>query len=329
MLESLLTVAGHNLPSIPEYNITRLNFRDVAIPPDGKSGVAADVSLSLFNNYPVDFAVPPLGFDILVQGCGKDEPYIRLADATTAAINVRPYSDVHVDVGGVVREVPETLVRACPDSHNSPLDLLLGDYIKGNDATIYVRGSNSPSPDTPDWMSKLTSSVTVPVPFPGHSFDKVIRSFSLNDTHFTMPDYFAEPGSDAANPQISGNIIVIAGLPEEMNFGINVSRVRATADVYYKGNKLGVLDIKKWQAAESERIEPQDIKITSSIKKRPLNITNQEVFAEILSTLFLGDEAVTLKIDALVSVEVQTGLGPFQIKNLSASGDFEIPRNAL
>jgi len=37
------------------------------------------------------------------------------------------------------------------------------------------------------------SSITVPVPFPGRSFENLIRSFSLLDVHFKLPDPTAEP----------------------------------------------------------------------------------------------------------------------------------------
>ena len=322
--------SGNELPAIPEYNITRLNFREVPISTTGRRGMAADVSLSVVNSYPVKLEIPPLGFDILVPACAVNDPYIRLADATTDAINIEPYSDVRVDVGGIIRELPQTLVKTCPHSHSSPLDLLLGDYIHGNDTTIFVRGSNAPNGDTPEWITKIISSVTVPVPFPGHTFDNLIKNFSLTDTDFSFPDPFARPGTDDSNPQISGTIVVIAGLPKEMNFGMNVTRVRATADVFYQGDKLGVLNLKKWQTAESERIQPKDgqdaaIKIESRIKDAPLNITDNDVLSEVIQAMFLG-ESIKLKIVALVDVEVSTVLGKLVIKDMPAEGVVPVKR---
>jgi hypothetical protein len=293
--------------------------------------MAADVSLSVVNSYPIKLTIPPLGFNILVPNCGADDPYIRLADATTAPVNVEPYSDVVVDVGGIVRELPQNLVQTCPHSGSSPLDLLLGDYIHGHDTTIFVQGSNPPDSDTPDWITKIISSVTVPVPFPGRTFDGLIRNFSLTDTHFSLPDPWAEPGSDESNPQISANIVVIAGLPKEMNFGINVTRVRANADVFYKGEKLGVLNLLKWQPAESERIEPENgeeamLKIQSQIEDVPLNITDNDVFTDVLQELLFGGNTVMLKIESLVDVEVSTVLGKLVIKDMPAEGVVPVKR---
>jgi len=303
---------------MPQYNITRLNFREVQIPSAGR-GMAADVSLSVTNDYPISLEIPALGFDILVPNCVSDEPYILLADAITDSVVLHPYSDVKVDVGGVIRQLPDTLTTTCPNSDSSPLDLLLGDYIHGQDTTLFVRGSNAPAGDTPEWITKIMSSVTVPVPFPSHTFDNLVQNFSLTDVHFGLPDPLAEPGTPESNPSISGNIEVLAALPKEMNFGINVSRVRANADVFYKGKKLGVLELKKWQAANSTETTEDgipSIKIMSQIKDAPLNITDEDVFDDVVQALFFGGRSVMLKVKALVDVEVGTVLGEFIIRDV-------------
>lgn len=291
--------------------------------------MAADVSLSLVNSYPIALTIPPLSFDILVPNCNIDGPLIRLADAITGAIQVRPYSDVGVDVGGIVRELPKPLTHACPGpgEPSTPLDLLLGKYIHGNDTTVYVRGSSTPSPDTPDWISALISSVTVPVPFPGHSFDKLIKNFTLTDTKFKFPGIFTNPDE---SPTISGNIGVIAGLPKEMNFGINVTGVKAKSEVYYKKQKLGNLDLDKWQPAESERLEPTDegnamLKIQSKITEAPLDITDDTVLQDILAQYFIGGP-INLHIVALVDVQISTVLGDLEVKRLPAEGVFPVKR---
>ncbi|KAH6674519.1 hypothetical protein B0J14DRAFT_590155 [Halenospora varia] len=320
-----LVFEGDDLPAIPKYNITRLNFQEVPISPDGHKGMGADVSLSLINNYPVKFTIPSLEFDILVPGCGVDDSYIRLAEATTATVAVEPKAEVEVDVRGVVRELPEALNRTCPKSHSSPLDLLLGKYIHGEDTTVFVRGSSSPKGDTPQWITQIISSVTVPVPFPGHTFDNVIKNFSLTDTHFSLPDPLADPDSDEANPQISGQIVVIASLPKEMNFSINVTQVKANATVKYNDKKLGILDLQNWQKAQSERIEPKKgengtIKIQSRIENAPLRITDDEVFSDVIQEMLFGDSTILLQIEALVDVEVSTVLGGLVIKAMPADG---------
>jgi hypothetical protein len=325
-----LVFEGNDLPALPHYNITRLNFHEVPISTSGRRGMAADVSLSLINSYPVKFEIPPLGFDILVPNCGSKEPYIRLADATTGVIKIEPHSDVTVNVGGIVRELPKSLLQACPNSKSSPLDLLLGDYLHGNDTTIYVRGSNSPDVNTPAWITDLISSVIVPVPFPGHTFNDVIKNFSLTDTEFTLPDPFAQPGDEGSDPLISGTIVVTAALPNEMNFGINVTGVMARADVDYKGKKLGELNLKDFQPATSKRIEAQDgepaaLEIKSRITDAPLLITDNDVFTDVVSAMLFGN-GVKLQIKALVDAKISTVLGELIVKDLPAAGVVPVKR---
>lgn len=322
--------AGSEIPLMPQYNITKLNFHEVALP-NTERGMEADVSLVLANEYPFTFAVPPLGFDILVQGCSPEEPYIRLADATTEQILVEPKEDVKVQVGGFIQQIPETLLATCPQTEKSPLDALLGDYIRGDDTTIFVRGSNAPSGNTPDWVTNLIKSVTLPVPFPGKTFEGMIRNFSLADVHFSLPDPFASPDEPGASPRISAIVKAIVGLPKEMNFPIEVPRVRADADVFYHKKKLGRLDLNRWQRANSTRIEAHGeteagLAVDSVVKNAPLKITDDDVFSQLVSDMVFGGKKVVLGIKANVDVETETALGKFVVRDIPAEGKVSIKR---
>lgn len=321
---------GSEIPSMPQYNITKLNIHEVGLP-NAERGMEADVSLVLTNEYPFTFAVPPLGFDILVQGCSPEEPYIRLADATTDQILVEPREDVKVQVGGFIQQIPESMLATCPQTEKSPLDALLGDYIRGDDTTIFVRGSNAPSGDTPDWVTNLIKSVTLPVPFPGKTFEGMIRNFSLADVHFSLPDPFASPDEPGASPRISATVKAIVGLPKEMNFPIEVPRVRADADVFYHKKKLGRLDLNKWQRANSTRIEAHGemeagLAVDSVVKNAPLKITDDDVFSELVSDMVFGGKKVVLGIKANVDVETETALGKFVVRDIPAEGKVPVKR---
>lgn len=323
-------IIAQDLPAIPKYEITKLNIHEVELPA-GERGMAADVSLALSNDYPVRFTVPPLGFDILVQGCSTDQPYLRLADATTTEIQVQPKKDVEVQVGGFLQELPKSLLATCPQTQKSPLDALLGDYIRGEETTIYVRGSSSPPRGTPAWVTALIQSVTVPVPFPGKSFENLLRNFSLTDVHFTLPDPFARPGKPEASPRISATVKALVGLPKEMNFPIDVSRVRADADVYYHDKKLGRLDLNKWQKANTTRIEAHDdieagLAVESIVKKAPLKVTDNDVFTDVVEDLIFGGKPVVLGVKADVDVETETALGKFVVRDIPAEGKVFVKR---
>ena len=287
--------------------------------------MAADVSIAGFNKFPVTFEVPPLGFDILVPGCTPNAPFLLLANATTNVIEIKPDTSVTVDVEGVIRQISETLTTECPDSQNSPLDMILGNYMSGMQTTFFVRGAKSPIGDTPTWITELINGVIVPVPFIGHSFDNLIQNFSMADVHFGMPNPLADPDSPDAQPKISATIEVTANLPKEMNFPVDVSRVRARSDVFYMGGKLGVLDLHKWQHAESTRVpahggSPPGIIVTSIVKNAPLKITNNEVFQELVQALLFGGKGMILDVKANVDVETLTALGQFVVRDIPAEG---------
>ncbi|KAF2720834.1 hypothetical protein K431DRAFT_285532 [Polychaeton citri CBS 116435] len=317
-----LLFANKDIPDIPAYKIKKLNVHDAELP-TGR-GMAAEVSLAVQNDYPVNFNVPPLEFTILVDNCLKSDPPIVVASAITHELNIYPKQDVEVNVTGIVRQLPDTLTQACPGSSSSPLDALLGNYIHGKTNTIYVRGSNSPSIDTPEWISDLLSSVTVPVPLPGKTFGHLIRNFSLENTHFSLPSPFADEDDPEAQPRISADVKAIVALPGEMNFDLSVSRVRAAADVYYHKKKLGYLDLKRWQAANSTRIddspEGPEMAVASRVEDAPLYITDSDVFSDLIEAMLFGGKGVVLGIKADVDVEVKTALGELVVRKIPAEG---------
>ena len=320
--------ANKDIPTMPGYDIRKLNVHDA----EGRA-MEADVSLLVANDYPVDFMVPSLGFDILVGGCLESDPYIQVAGALTEKIHVQPKEDIELNVTGTVRKLPNVLTQDCPGSNKSPLDVLLGNYMRGKENTAYVRGSTSPSEDTPKWVNDLISDIVVPVPLPGRTGGHLIRNFSLADTHFNLPDPFANPNTPESNPRISAKVRALVALPEEMNFNISANRVRADATVYYKGSKLGTLDLHKWQQASSKRIEGTkdegpSLLVQSLVEKAPLNITDDDVFTEVIQDLMFGGKSVIMTIKADVDVEVETALGEFKVRRLPAEGQVPVKRRS-
>ena len=297
---------------------------------NGERSMAANVSLDVTNDYPISFIIPPLGFEILVQDCEPNEPYIHFADAMTDDIEVRAEEDVQVQVVGLVKELPDMVTRACPETQKSPLDALVGDYIRGDETTVYVRGSTSPS-HTPEWIGDLISSVTVPVPFPGKTFGSLIRNFTLADVHFGLPSPFADPKTPESRPRISATVKALVGLPKEMNFPIAVDHVRARSDIYFHEKKLGNLDLSKWQKANSTQIEAHGdvqagLAVDSIVKNAPLEITDDSVFADVVQALLFGQKPVVLGVKADVDVETETALGKFVIRDIPAQGKVFVKR---
>ncbi|GAB1313036.1 regulator of (H+)-ATPase in vacuolar membrane [Madurella fahalii] len=324
-----LTLEANKLPRLPEYNITRLNFKEKPVPGGERKAMAAEVSITVFNSHPVSADIPKFGFDILVPGCSPIDPSILVASATTSPIAVRPHANVVVDAHGLVTEMPESLTNVCPNSDSSPLDMLFKKYLGGESATMLVRGQKEQAGDTPGWLAQILSSVTVPVPFPGRSFDNLLRSFNLTDVHFQLPDPSAEPDDPSSNPRVSGTILVLAGLPSEMNFSLNVTSVRANADVFYQGDKLGELNLNEWQKANSTQLPATEgheatLQIQSRINDAPLNVTDADVLTDVIQALIFGSKQIVLGIKALVDVKVRTVLGELVVKGVPAAGKIPV-----
>jgi Protein of unknown function (DUF3712) len=318
----LTSRAAHDLPAFPELDIDALRF-DERGPPGKPEGMAAMASISVMNDYPVKFDMPPLRFDILVPNCLPDQEYLLLGDAKTDTAFVRPKQFVTLNVTGLIQELPKKLTTACPTSNTSPLDAILADYLQGKDTTIFVSGGTHQESSTPDWMTDLIKGTTVRLPLPGHPFDNLIRNFSLADVHFTLPDPWAEPDSPDSQPKISAVVKALVALPKDMNFNVNVDRVRADADIFYKGEKLGELDLHKWQKATTSKVKDNDksgLLIQSKVVEAPLNITNDDAFTDLVRSLIFGGKGTELGIKANVDVNTKTALGEFMIRKLPAEG---------
>jgi len=322
-----MTFAKGDAPAIPRYDIESLAFMDAK-----GAGMEADVSLSVENKYPIDIELPSVGFEILMQDCKDDDPYISVATAATSAMHVRPKEDLEVDVEGFIRRLPPPLTKDCPGSDLSPLDIFLGRYIRGKENKVYVRGAQAQK-DLPQWVTDLTKDILVPLPLPGKSMGHLIKNFSLTDTNFNLPDPFSNPNKPESNPRISARIKALIAIPEEMNFNITTNRIRADADVFYQGEKLGNLDLHKWQPANSTRVGATDdegpiLIVESSVDKAPLNITDEQVFADVIQNLVFGGKAVNLQIKAEVDVQVETALGELKLTRIPAEGQVPVKRRS-
>ncbi|TDZ31152.1 hypothetical protein C8035_v005197 [Colletotrichum spinosum] len=328
-VSEILTFEANQIPTLPTYNISRLNFRDVPDSDGNGTAVGVDVAVTAFNTFPVSLDVPQLGFQVLVPNCNAVDPYILVADAVTEPLTIKPQTEVTANVSAVIRELPKDLTRVCPNSKSSPLDKFLDQYMHGEAATVYVRGRKVPGSETPDWVGDILSEIMVPVPFPGQGFDNLIKSFSLTDVNFQLPDPMSDPDDEDGSPKVSGTVQVLAGLPKEMNFDINVTNMRATADVMYQHKKLGELNLDKWQPANSTKTEGTEkeeplLKITSRVVDAPLNITDGDVLTDVMQKLLFGGKEVTLDVKASVAIKVNTALGNLVLKDIPAEGKIPV-----
>ncbi|KAL5342567.1 hypothetical protein BJX70DRAFT_294020 [Aspergillus crustosus] len=315
-----------DFPSIPDPEITHLNVHD-ADSPDDEGAMAIDVSLSVKPDSPFSLRIPPLGFRVLVDNCSPHDPYISVADVVTKEIAVTPGYSAVVNVSGIIRGLPDELTTNCPGQKKSPLDSLLANYIHGLQTTIYVRGADLPSLDTPKWMTDILKKVTVPLPFTGHALDNLVKNFTMSDVHFTLPNPMVEPDSPESQPTVSALVKVLIGLPEQVDFDLNVPRVRAKADVYYQESKFGVLKLKEWQPANSTLIQDEistALLVDFAMIKAPLEVTDEDVLTDVLSALIFEGRPVKLTLSANVDAEISTGLGKIAVRGIPADGKLTV-----
>ncbi|KAK4867493.1 hypothetical protein LT330_001003 [Penicillium expansum] len=319
VLTDNIIIEEHDFPALPTINILKLNVHDA-----NSGDMAVDVLLSSLIDSPVALTVPALGFDILVPNCSPGDPYILVANAKTSAVDVYPGQETAVGVDGLIQQLPDELTSTCPGREGSPLDFLVSSFMQGLETTIYVRGSDAPLPSTPAWLVNLLRSVTVPLPFTGHALDNLVKNFTMSDTHFSLPNPFAEPDSPDSQPTVSALVKVLIALPEEMNFQVEVPQVRALADVYYKEEKFGVLNISHWQGANSTMVEDEDgssaLLVEFAIKEAPLQVTDDDLLAEVIQAMLFGSKTVVLRVAATVDAKVSTGLGRFAVRGIPAEG---------
>ncbi|CAG8891079.1 unnamed protein product [Penicillium egyptiacum] len=326
VLTDNIIIEEHDFPALPTINILKLNVHDA-----NGGGMAVDVLLSSLVDSPVALTVPALGFDILVPNCSPGDPYILVAEAKTSAIDVHPGQETAVGVDGLIQQLPDELISTCPGREGSPLDLLVSSFMQGLETTIYIRGSDAPSLNTPAWIVDLLRSVTVPLPFTGHALDNLVKNFTMSDTHFSLPNPFAEPDAPDSQPTVSALVKVLIALPEEMNFQVEVPQVRALADVSYKEEKFGVLNISHWQDANSTLVDDQNgssaLLVEFAIKDAPLEVTDDGLLTEVIQAMLFGSETVLLRVAATVDTKVSTGLGSFALRGIPAEGKVPVKRN--
>lgn len=327
VVEQVMVFKGGDVPTLPHYNITKLNIREAK---GDRKGMGADASIVVDNDFPVEITLPAVGVDVLVEGCSS-EKQIFVGTAETSQLEVKPKTPLQVNVTGNVDHLSSSLTEACPNSAKSPLDAFIGNYMKGDDSIIYINCCTFPDPNTPDWARDLLKDIKAPVPVAGKQMGSLIKNFTMADLHFALPDPWAEPGTPEASPTISAVIKVDVGMPHEMNFPLDVNQVKADADIFYKGKKLGKMDMNKWQHANSTRIkahgkEGPSLLVQSEIKKAPIEITDDDLFSEVVQALIFRGQGIMLDMEATVAVGVDTPMGKFAIRGIPAKGTVPVKR---
>ncbi|KAK6339094.1 hypothetical protein TWF696_009881 [Orbilia brochopaga] len=315
-----------DIPGLPTAELSRLNLAEVELPE--QKALGANVTVSVNNGYPINLEVPALSFSVLLLSC--DQQFVEVAVARTSAIEIRPYEPIVADVKGLIKSIPFALIETCPGTGTSPLDDLLGQYVRGHSATAYIRGLPSDDKDSgvPAWLEEFLTSVTIPVPFPGgHAFKDIVKSFSLRDVDFQFPEPSADPDGPDSPPIISATVQAIIQLPQEVNALLDVSKILANADILYHGKKLGEFHVPNWAPATTIQHQKQhELEIIARVERVPLNVTDAEVLSEVVRKIYFGGGG-GVKLQAVGTADVNVklaSLGAFVIRGIPAQGDIVV-----
>ncbi|KAF3924313.1 hypothetical protein ABW21_db0207889 [Orbilia brochopaga] len=315
-----------DIPALPTVELSRLNLAEVELPE--QKALGANITVSVKNDYPINLKVPALSFSVLLRSC--DQQFVEVAVARTSAIDIHPYKPVVADMKGLIKSIPFALIETCPGTGTSPLDDLLGQYVRGHTATAYIRGLPSDDNDSgvPAWLEEFLTSVTIPVPFPGgNAFKDIVKSFSLNDVDFHFPEPSADPDAPDLPPIISATVQAIIRLPQEVNALLDVSKILANADILYHGRKLGEFHVPNWAPARTiQHHDQHELEIIARVERVPLNVTDAEVLSEVVQKIYFGGGG-GVKLQAVGTADVNVklaSLGAFIIRGIPAQGDIVI-----
>lgn len=319
--------AENDFPPLPEIKIHKLIAHDSDNPAQNGT-MLVDSSVAALLDVPFAIRIPPLGFEVLVSNCLPGDPFISMSDVGTQEVQIVPNRQTNMNVRGIIQGLSDELTTTCPGQKDSPLDTLVRSYMNGHKTTVYVRGAQKPPVGTPSWVVDLLKSVTVPFHFTGHALDNMIKNFTMSDMHFSLPDPFADPNSPEASPSVSAQVSVTIGLPKQLNLTVDIPRIRANANVFYEGSELGVLELHKWQPANSTRVMQDNglpaLFVKFTMKDVPLRVTNADVLTKVIQALIFQGKSVQLHIVATVDAEVATGLGAIAVRGIPAGGDVNV-----
>ncbi|KAL8243833.1 hypothetical protein R6Q59_010091 [Mikania micrantha] len=306
-LRTLHRTGDTKLPKIDMANFEVSEFGT----PGNPEGLIVTADVSSANPLPIKFDIPPLVFEAMLMDCAEQP--LALGVMQTELIHVIPKERINTAVTGRVKQLPTALTQECPNSSSSPLDSFIRSYLEGRNTTVYVRGGQQDNERTPDWIGNILREMVIPVPVPSRRFENTIRDFSLSDVHFSLPE---DPDS---YPVISALINVVVGLPKDIDVDIMVDRVRANADVFFQGEKMGELNLHEWQKSTSQKIG-DELHVQSEVKDAPLNVTDNEVFSGVIQHLLWSGKGASLSVHANVDVSTATALGTFVVRNIPSDG---------
>ena len=286
-------------------------------------GTVMTASAEVMSRHALSLDVPRLRWEVLVRGCGFQER-IKLADAITNPLKVRPGKNFTVGFSSTISSLPRDLLDPCTDETPSPLETLFQDILDPNKtASVFVSGKHAP-PNIPNWISRLLSSVTLPIPLPHltPNTSELVSGIHCSEMKFAFPSPWAPPGSPQSKLRVSALIeVVINPPPGTENFNINVTAVRADVFLLDERKKFGRVVVPVWSPATTFRTTK--IHITARVIEVPVEVLDPALFQKVMGKVLYGGNA-EIGVDGTVDAQVSVLMGDFQIRGIPVQAVVEV-----
>lgn len=111
-------------------------------------------NITIQNSLPMNFALSPINWDVLLDGCHK--PY-QVGSWSSKDIDVKPNSPILVQVEGTVDKVADQLLEPC-DNGLSSINEIVKRYAAGQPIDVHLRASDE-NENIPSWFLYIAHNV--------------------------------------------------------------------------------------------------------------------------------------------------------------------------
>jgi hypothetical protein len=304
---------------MPDFTVTTFDVTDVP-----EEGTVVTASATLANPHPVIMDIPSLVLSLVVPGCDPSDR-IRVTDAITAPLSIRPGRDIAFNVRSVVSSLPAELLAPCGDDGLSPLEALMQALLDPDqNVTVYIAASREMK-SLPEWLTRILSSITIPIPLPrmDSNTSDFVSSIHGSDMKVSFPSPWAPPNVPAGKARVSGIIEAVILPPKGIDkVAVNVTALRTAVYLSDEGHKFGRIVVPGWNPALTERRKKLHIK--TRVAEVPIEVLDTVVFQRLMTKVFRGEGRVTIGVDGTVDAKATVLIGNFVIRGIPVHGQVDV-----
>ncbi|XXZ97679.1 hypothetical protein QA089_000156 [Meyerozyma guilliermondii] len=185
-------------------------------------------NITIQNNLPMNFALYPINWDILLDGC--HEPY-QVGSWTSQNISVKPNSPISVQIEGNVGEIAEQLLEPCENGLSS-INELVKRYAAGQPIDVHLRASDE-NDNLPSWFLYIAHNVNY-----RFSFEPVLPQvkpprISVKESTIEIPS-----AKDTLSAFMNANTSFEVDIPSGYDIEGKVSQLSTTYDLRKENDSI-------------------------------------------------------------------------------------------